>query len=216
MTGNPCLYQNWTFLQYDFRLSPLSTNGGEECTICFKEESSFPELSIKCSTHQRHNVCKQCLYTYFKQEIDEGQIVITINLSSKFFQVVYRNVCIVQKLYSHQIFSQQWIRKLKYSRSQLVMKYYSGHIKKSMIKYRFGSIYYRSQMHVFVRGLTVNSPLLPLNSPHAQKFNVKSVKQTFAIIVAKYGTQTNHVTSSGLLRNVQKLFKVCRPPENIY
>ena len=85
MTGNPCLYQNWTFLQYDFRLSPLSTNGGEECTICFKEESSFPELSIKCSTHQRHNVCKQCLYTYFKQEIDEGQIVITINLSSKFF-----------------------------------------------------------------------------------------------------------------------------------
>jgi len=66
-------------------LSPLSTNGGEECTICFKEESSFPELSIKCSTHQRHNVCKQCLYTYFKQEIDEGQIVITTNLSSKNF-----------------------------------------------------------------------------------------------------------------------------------
>ena len=58
-----------------FRLSPLSTSGGEECTICFKEESSFPELSIKCSTHQRHNVCKQCLYTYFKQEIDEGLII---------------------------------------------------------------------------------------------------------------------------------------------
>ena len=74
-----------------------------------------------------------------------------------------------------------------------------------MIKYRFGSIYYRSQMRVSVRGLTVNSPLLPLNSPHAQKFNVKSVKQTFAIIVAKYGIRTNHVTNSGLLRNnVQK------------
>jgi len=57
-----------------FRLSPLSTSGGEECTICFKEESSFPELSIKCSTHQRHHVCKQCLYTYFKQEIDEGRL----------------------------------------------------------------------------------------------------------------------------------------------
>jgi hypothetical protein len=57
-----------------FRLSPLSTSGGEECTICFKEESTFPELSIKCSTHQRHNVCKQCLYTYFKQEIDEGRL----------------------------------------------------------------------------------------------------------------------------------------------
>lgn len=78
------------------------------------------------------------------------------------------------------------------------------HIKKSMIKYRFGSIYYRSLMHVSVRGLTVNSPLLPLNSPHAQKFNVKSVKQIFAIIVVKYGIQINHVINSGLLRNVQK------------
>ena len=86
------------------------------------------------------------------------------------------------------------------------------HIKKSMIKYRFGSIYYRSLMHVSVRGLTVNSPLLPLNSPHAQKFNVKSVKQIFAIIVDKYGIQTSHVINSGLLRNVHEWYccKLCR------
>ena len=67
-----------------FRLSPLSTSGGEECTICFKEESTFPELSIKCSTHQRHNVCKQCLYTYFKQEIDEGWNFLSIKCSQKY------------------------------------------------------------------------------------------------------------------------------------
>lgn len=86
------------------------------------------------------------------------------------------------------------------------------HIKKSMIKYRFGSIYYRSLMHVSVRGLTVNSPLLPLNSPHAQKFNVKSVKQIFAIIVDKYGIQTSHVINSGLLRNVHEWYccNLCR------
>lgn len=46
-----------------------------ECSICFKiENEPFPKLSQKCSEHQRHNVCKQCLQFYFKQEIDEGRL----------------------------------------------------------------------------------------------------------------------------------------------